>query len=339
VNVGLTLDFRNPFGRPWREVWEDNLALVVQAEALGFDYFLIQEHFFTRDGYGPSVPVLLAVLAERTSRIRLGSNVYILPLRHPALLAQETAVLDHMSGGRLDVTVGLGHRRAEFETLGIDTKTRGARMDEALEVLTLAWTRRPFRYAGRFYEIEDLEVNPPPLQVPHPPLWVGATTPVAARRAGRHGAHLRGASTAPEFFEAYAQGLEVAGHEPGTTRISRSWPITTTLEDPDRVWARNEESYRLRHGFLDAVRADIGDPALHRDLPAADADDIRRREVIGDPAAVLETLAAAIDGTPLTDLVVIGPAPGSDIRGEGTDSLRLFAAEVLPVVRDWSPAS
>lgn len=334
MHVGLTLDFRNPTGRPWKEVWEDNLWLLCEAEAAGFDYAIVQEHFFTADGYGPSLPVLLALLAERTERIRIGSNVYILPLRHPALLAQETAVLDHVSDGRLDVTVGLGHRREEFVALGIDPRSRASRMEEGLTFLVRAWTERPLTFEGTHHHVRDLVVQPAPLQQPHPPLWVGATTPVAARRAGRHGAHLRGASTDPAFFAAYADGLREGGHDPAAMRISRSWPVTVTDEDPDAVWARNERWYRLRHGFLDAVRHDMGDPALDLDLPG-DGDDIRRREVIGDPASVLITLAAAVRDTPLTDLVVIGPAPGSDIRGEAAESLWAFADGVLPTVRTW----
>ncbi|MBW2426660.1 MAG: LLM class flavin-dependent oxidoreductase, partial [Deltaproteobacteria bacterium] len=116
MDVGLTLDFRNPpfRRRPWRELWEDGLWLLTEAEALGFDYVLVQEHFFTDDGYAPSMPVFLALLAERTERLRIGSYLSILPLHHPAQLAQEMAVLDHLCGGRLDVTVGIGHRLAEY---------------------------------------------------------------------------------------------------------------------------------------------------------------------------------------------------------------------------------
>src|ERR1700684_3683837 len=99
MDVSLTLDFRTPTRRPWRELWEDNLWLMCEAEALGFSQLLVQEHFFTSDGYGPSVPIFLTALAERTQTARLGSYLYILPLHNPVALAQEIAVLDNFCGG------------------------------------------------------------------------------------------------------------------------------------------------------------------------------------------------------------------------------------------------
>src|SRR5215469_651474 len=211
MDVGFTMDFRNLSGRPWREHWADCLWLLVQSEAMGFDYVMVQEHFCTHDGYGPSVPVFLTLLAERTSTIRIGSYAYVLPLHNAAMLAQETAVLDHLSNGRLDVTVGAGHRPLEYRLMGYSPKTRPSRMQEGLDVLRLAWTERPFSYHGRYYELDDVTVNPPPLQQPHPPLWVGATAPAAAHRAGRAGANLRSASVGGDFYGAYIAGLAEAG--------------------------------------------------------------------------------------------------------------------------------
>lgn len=212
MRVGFTIDFRNPRHEPWRDFWEDRLWLMVQAEAMGFDYLLVQEHFFCADGYAPSMPVFLTLLTERTRTARIGSYVYILPLHNAAQLAQETAVLDQVSGGRLDVTVGAGHNPAEYRAWGFSPKTRPSRMEEGLQVLKLAWTQRPFSYHGRYYDLENLEIAPEPLQKPHPPLWVAATTPAAAERAGRHGAHLHGASVDPAVHAAYLRGLQTAGH-------------------------------------------------------------------------------------------------------------------------------
>src|SRR6478736_3595357 len=211
MRVGFTMDFRNPRGESWRDFWDDRLWLMVEAEAMGFDYLMVQEHFFQKDGYAPSVPVFLTLLAERTHTARIGSYVYILPLHHAAQLAQETAVLDHVCGGRLDVTVGAGHNPAEYLAWGYSPKTRPSRMEEGLEVLKLAWTQRPFSFKGRYYDLENIHVAPEPLQKPHPPLWVAATSPPAAERAGRHGANLHGSSVDPEFHAAYLRGLEASG--------------------------------------------------------------------------------------------------------------------------------
>src|ERR1700733_13027206 len=119
MDVSLTLDFRNPTRRPRRELWEDYLWLMCEAEAMGFSQLLIQEHFFTREGYGPAVPVFLTALANRTLTARLGSYLYILPLHNPVALAQEIAVLDNFCGGRLAVVLGAGHPPLEVRAFHV----------------------------------------------------------------------------------------------------------------------------------------------------------------------------------------------------------------------------
>ena len=112
MQVGFSLDFRNApeRRRPWKEFWEDGLWLLQEAEAMGFDSLMVQEHFFQPDGYAPSLPIFLTLLAERTKRAHIGAYTYVLPLHNPAQLAQETAVLDHLSEGRLDVGASKNHK-------------------------------------------------------------------------------------------------------------------------------------------------------------------------------------------------------------------------------------
>jgi len=341
MRVALTLDFRNApeRRRPWKEFWEDGLWLLAEAEAMGFDSVMVQQHFFQPDGYGPSVPVFLALLAERTQRIRIGSYLHILPLHNPLQLAQECAVLDHVSGGRLDVCVGLGHSLAEYRAFGVERKDRAARMDEALLVLKRAWTERPLHHAGRFYQFDGIEVRPEPLQSPHPPLWVGATTGAAAARAGRHGAHLAAASGDPSVYDAFRDAWQAAGHEPSEARISNCLSITTTREDPDEVWARNRELYFYRWDFYRRIREELGDPALqigtgnaqtriHEETPTPES--YRENELIGTPEEVAAAIEAMAKSLGTTDLVINGPASGLDWRREGYESVKLFAEEVLP---------
>ena len=329
------MDFRNPFHRPWREFWEDCLWLMCEAEEMGFDYLMVQEHFFTRDGYAPSIPIFLSQLATRTKRARLGSYLYVLPLHHAGQLAQETAVLDHLSGGRLDVTVGTGHRPAEYRWLGYSPSTRPSRMEEGLEVLKLAWTQRPFDYQGRYYTLKNVEVYPEPYQQPHPPLWVGASAPAGAERAGRYGANLASASVDPEIYTAYARGLEQAGVDIKSVRISNPYSITVTDEDPQKVWERNKALYFDRWDFYRVIRGEMGDVDLAAFEHAPSDDAYRDFELIGDPEMVIATLREFTDTLPLTDIVHSGPAAGIDIRTEGYQSLKRFADSVLPVLKTW----
>jgi alkanesulfonate monooxygenase SsuD/methylene tetrahydromethanopterin reductase-like flavin-dependent oxidoreductase (luciferase family) len=301
---------------------------------MGFDYITVQEHLATHDGYGPSVPIFVSLLAERTSTIRIGSSLYVLPLHNAVRLAQETAVLDHLSDGRLEVGVGAGHRLAEFQILGYSPKTRPSRMQEGLDVLRLAWTERPFSYHGDYYHFDDVMVNPPPLQQPHPPLWVGASAPAAARRAGLAGANLQSISIRADFYNAYFAGLAAAGVRREAARISKGVSITVTDQDPQVVWRRNRSQYFERWDFYRRVRAEMGDPDLQRsETPNGDA--YRDAELIGDATAVTETLARMRDAQPFTDLVHLGPASGIDIKTEAYQSLKLFAEHVMPVVKGW----
>ncbi|MFG1945876.1 LLM class flavin-dependent oxidoreductase [Nonomuraea sp. NPDC048826] len=333
MHVGFTMDMRNPLGRPWRDHWEDCLHLMCEAEAMGFDYVMVQEHFFQPDGYAPSVPIFLTMLAERTSTIKIGSYVYILPLHHAAMLAQETAVLDHVSGGRLDVTVGSGHSAAEYQALGYSPKTRPSRMQEGLEVLKLAWTQRPFSYSGRYYELKDVTVAPAPLQQPHPPLWVAATAPPAARRAGRMGANLHGASVDPEFHQAYFDGLAEAGIARDQVRVSNPWAITVTDENPDAVWERRKNLIFERWDFYRRIRDEMGDPDLQYGLaPSPEA--YRDYEIIGDADTVIGTLESLVKDLPLTDIVHSGPAGGTPPE-EAYEDLKRFADRVLPTLKSW----
>ncbi len=336
MRVALTLDFRNAASRrrPWREFWEDGLWLLREAEAMGFDALLVQEHFFTDDGYAPSLPIFLTLLAERTRRARIGAYLYILPLHNPARVAQESAVLDQLSGGRLDVTVGIGHRAAEYRAHGLDPRSRPSRMEEALDVLRLAWKGERFDYHGRHYRFDAVEVQPTPLQSPHPPLWCGATTAAAAERAGRRGLHLHGSSADPGVTAAYREALAAAGHAARAFRVSNPWSITVTDETPDAVWQRNRALYFERWDFYRRIREEMGDPALDYGL-AASPERYRANELIGRPEQVLATLEPLVRRLGLTDLVLFGPASGIDWRGEGYASVRRFAEDLLPTLASW----
>jgi alkanesulfonate monooxygenase SsuD/methylene tetrahydromethanopterin reductase-like flavin-dependent oxidoreductase (luciferase family) len=333
MRVSFTMDFRNPRREPWREYWEDRLWLMTEAAAMGFDQILVQEHFFTTDGYAPSVPVFQSLLIERTRNVRVGTYTYILPLHNAAQLAQETAVLDHFSEGRLDVCVGAGHNPAEYQAWGYSPKTRPSRMEEGLDVLKLAWRGEQFSYKGRYYDLNDVVVAPSPYQKPHPPLWVAATSPAAAARAGRHGAHLHAASVDPAVFAAYHQGLGEAGIPPLGMRASNSWCVTVTDEDPDAHWERYKDLHIERWDYYRSIRAAMGDEALNSGLPGSNP--YRSHDLVGTGEVVLKTLRAFKDALPLTDIVLSNTAGGIPARGEAYRNLKAIAEQVLPVLKSW----
>ena len=171
--------------------FRDYLDFNVEAEELGFHSSFSVEHHFTGWNQVSATLMLLMALAMRTSRLRLGTAVIVLPWHNPVLLAEQAATLDLLSGGRLDFGIGKGYRHNEFAGFGIAQEESEARFEEAIEVITRSWlSRTRFSHHGRFWTFEDIVVEPPPAQQPHPPLWVAAGSPVSIGRAAARGFNL-----------------------------------------------------------------------------------------------------------------------------------------------------
>src|SRR6185436_16080502 len=171
--------------------FRDYLDFNIEAEALGYHSSFSVEHHFTGWNQVSATLTLLTCLAMRTSTLRLGSAVITLPWHHPVLLAEQAATLDLVSGGRLDFGVGKGYRHTEFKGFGIAPEQAQARFEEALEVILRSWTTRTrFSHQGRYWRFEDIVVEPPTAQQPHPPLWVAAGSAPSIRGAATRGFNL-----------------------------------------------------------------------------------------------------------------------------------------------------
>ncbi len=178
----------------------------VRAEELGFHSVWFSDHVVTERVTGagehpantsgkrayPDRPVLLDIpttmgaIAGRTSTLRFSPSVYIAPYRHPLITAHEFATLDVLSGGRVTLGVGVGWEKGEFAAMGASFEHRGSVTEECIQIYKLAWTEPWIDFHGRFFDIENVSMDPKPVQDPHPPIWYGGVTPVAARRAARH---------------------------------------------------------------------------------------------------------------------------------------------------------
>lgn len=195
---GIVLSFQDPPGSGigHQAVYEAGIAAAVAAEAQGYEWVNVTEHHVAADGYLPALLVALAAIATVTERIRLSTGMLILPLHNPVRIAEEAAVLDQISHGRLTLGVAAGYRTVEFEALGSDPRRRGARLDESLEIMRLAWRGEPFSYSGRIFRLPEIVVRPRPSQRPGVPLWIGGTSEAALRRAVREGSPCFPGSTA-----------------------------------------------------------------------------------------------------------------------------------------------
>ena len=157
------------------------------AEAAGYDGLWSGDHVMMHSPIVECVS-LLSAFAAVTSRVRLGSGVYLLPLRHPTNIAKMFAGVDYVSGGRLEFGIGVGGEYAkEFEAVGVPHGERGARTDEALDVITRLWSEPRVTFEGRFFRFRDVALEPAPVQRPRPPIWVGGRSDAALARTARAG--------------------------------------------------------------------------------------------------------------------------------------------------------
>src|SRR5438046_4237178 len=178
-------------GSPDSQAYGKFVDYVLYAEELGYESLFVVEHHFTGNSQVSASLGLLSYLAGRTRRMRLGTAVVVLPWHNPVLLAEQVATLDLISGGRFDFGVGKGYRHNEFAGFCIPRNEAQARFEESIEVITRAWTSRErFSHRGRVWQFEDIVVEPPPAQQPHPPLWVAAASAPSIRRAAERGFNL-----------------------------------------------------------------------------------------------------------------------------------------------------
>jgi alkanesulfonate monooxygenase SsuD/methylene tetrahydromethanopterin reductase-like flavin-dependent oxidoreductase (luciferase family) len=302
MKFGVWLDFRNPerWRQPWAEVYEENLSLAVEAEELGFESVWLSEHHLTDDGYLPSLFPALAAIAARTSRVRLGTAMLLASLVHPLRLAEDAAVTDLLSGGRLELGLAPGYREKEFEALGVPRAERGSRTEETVEILRRAWEGKPFSHAGDHFTLDE------------------------TGRAGRHGLRfMPDLGTSPETLDLYRRTLAENGHDParfGVTAIVT--PGVYVCEDAEAGWQEIREHYWY---LLDKFQEWAGNP----NLPSVD-DVPRELFLVGPPDVVAEGLRERVK--PLGDVervIFFGRAPGLP-ADRARRSLRLFAEEVIP---------
>ncbi len=227
MKFGMLHLFESPANKTEHEVMKEQLELMRSAEDLGFDSVWPAEHHFSEYGYCASPALSLAAIATQTKRIRLGTGVVVLPFHNPIRVAEEFAMLDLMSDGRVDFGVGRGYQPLEFAGFQVDqTKSRGI-FNESLDVILQAWTQDRVNFKGAHFNIKDLEVRPKPLQKPHPPVWVAGLSEATFPMVGKWGCNLLCApvfgfqgKSATDLLDAYRKGLRSAGHDPATKEIA-----------------------------------------------------------------------------------------------------------------------
>src|ERR1700686_1766687 len=308
------------------EGYRDFIEYNVEAEALGFHGTFVVEHHFTGFGQVSATINLLTWLGARTKTLRLGSAVMVLPWHNPVLLAEQAATLDLVSDGRFDFGIGKGYRHSEFKGFAIAPEEAEARFEEAVEVMTRAWTtRQRFSHRGRFWHFEDIVVEPPPAQRPHPPLWVAAGSEHSIRRAAARGFNL--------ILDQYASAGQIAerigfykaerkargfGFDPMQVAVARQLYVANDEADKQAALKR-QATYTQR--TVDVSRKPVGKGGSHVLAYADKAGGTEENGLYGTPDEICASLAALQDaGVAYVLLTIAG----------GSAQLRRFAGEIMP---------
>jgi alkanesulfonate monooxygenase SsuD/methylene tetrahydromethanopterin reductase-like flavin-dependent oxidoreductase (luciferase family) len=307
------------------------IDFAVEAERLGFVSTFLTEHHFTGLGQASSPLVVLGNLAARTTTMRLGTAVAVLPWHNPIAIAEQAATIDELSGGRLDFGVGRGFRAAEFDGFGMSMAEATERYEEGLEVILKAWsTRGRWSHEGRFWTLRDVIVEPPPRQAPHPPVWVGAGSPDSLRGAADRGFRLLLDQVASfeltgERLAIYRERLEELGRPfaPATdVAVTRSLHLVDSPSERAAAIERRVEAI----GRMAAL-ATAGRSAQNR-MAAEYSADIRRAteegSIIGDATECAERLELLLEAGAEYVLLIC--------ETDRPEMLRAFAAEVMPRV-------
>ncbi len=266
-------------------------------------------------------------MSTRPKTLRLGTAVIVLPWHNPVLLAEQAATLDLLSGGRFDFGIGKGYRHSEFKGFQIPADESEARFDEAVDVLVRAWTtRRRFSHHGRFWHFEDIVVEPPPAQQPHPPLWVAAASEHSIRRAAARGFNLildqyAGAQAIGTRINIYKAEREARGLRFDPAQVAVARQLYVASDEADKAAALERQAAYTRR-TVDVSRAPEKTGGSHVLAYADKAGGTEEHALYGTPdeiCAMLDDLRKC--GADYVLLTIAG----------GSTQLRRFAREIMPV--------
>lgn len=333
VKFGYWADFRNPedSGRSFVDLYRETFRQIDHAEELGFNTIWFTEHHFTDDGYLPALMPMAAAVAARTSRIKVGTYVLLAPFTHPLKLAEEAAVVDTISNGRLRLGLGQGYAVEEFAGFGVKRSERLGRTIETIEILKRAWTGERFSHTGKYYNFADVRILPKAVSQPHPELLWGA----AAKKVIVRGAELGMSFAATgdgRSVALYMDALRQQGKDPA--QFSFVCNQTVYIADSaEQAWADIERPL-MYQAELDSKwisRAQGIDPSQSFIRP--DPERLRRTSVIGTPAQVRDRLRDILQKYQYTELILVTQLPGLD-PAKALQSLERFGTEVMPFVAE-----
>lgn len=308
------------------------------AEGLGFSAALTTEHKYSDEYFGSPLPLSFAI-AARTERVKVGTAIAIAPLYNPIELAQDAAMLDQLSGGRLHLGLGAGYLDVDYQTIGVPFEQRAIRMDETVRILRQAWTEERFSFSGDVHTFNDVSVIPKPIQSP-PPIHLAAWTPGGLRRAARLGDSwitnaLGSLDTLRAMGDVYREAAQEQGRRPRVVSIRFCWPAQSR-EEADAIFGPTSLAMARTLWRYGAIT----------DMPeVTSADDItldtftRDRFIYGTPDECAATIGRFRDELGVDELLLIFRYPTGPAHERVLEAMELFSAEVMPRVAGAAAAA
>jgi alkanesulfonate monooxygenase SsuD/methylene tetrahydromethanopterin reductase-like flavin-dependent oxidoreductase (luciferase family) len=272
-----------------------------------------------------------AAIAARTKRVEIGTFVLLAPFQHPLKLAEDVAVTDVISGGRIRLGIGQGYRQEEFDGFGVPREQRLGRTLETLEILKQAWAGERFDFHGKYFHFRNVRVLPKPVSQPYPELLWGVGAPKAIRRAAQLDLSFACVGGRKEVG-IYTEALKANGKDPARFSIVNSRALYVA-DSEEQAWADTRDALMYQAELYGQwlKKAQSQDGGRGEVLIRPDADRLRHTTVLGTPEQVRKRLAEVVEAAPITELVIAMQLPGLDPK-KARRSLERFSAEVLPAL-------
>jgi len=327
LRFGVSYDFRNPpdSGFSNTRLYAEILEQVQWLETLGADLVWFTEHHFIDDGYLPSWVPVASAMAALTERIRFNTDICLMPFNHPIRLAEDLAVLDNISNGRVELGLGMGYAPHEFKGFGIPRSNRVSLMNEGIEVLQRCFTGEKFSYRGKRYQFDDVVITPGYVQEGGPPLWIAAMSAAGAKRAAKYGSHFLPQGLRKEVDDTWIDAITSSGKDPRQHRkgIIRSVLVT---DDRESEWPiiRAAERYRMQlyNRFFEESGEGFGEQG----------EPIPQTWIVGNEDHCVDEICAFAREFHITDMVTMAVPPG--LRSDQMQgSLERLFRDVIPRVK------
>jgi len=312
----------------WGDLFPRCLEETVLAERKGFTSVWMLEHHGTEEGYFPSPLAALEALATSTKTMRLGTCILILPIRHPLHVAEEAALLDVVSGGRLVLGVGLGYRREEFEAFGVPLGERGSRLEEGVELIKRLWTESSVTFKGKHFTLDNVSLSPKPLQRPRPPIWIGGWSRAQLRRAASLGDSWLPGPVPPfqkvkECLAIYGESLRRLGKDMEDVELPLMRNVHVA-EDGETAWSQAEKP------LLSMYRSQYLEWGHYLVKPGEEAEKlIGERCIIGSPDECIQQIERHRRELGVTQLLCRVSYPGLSAEAV-KKSITLLGEKVIP---------